>query len=198
MFLKPLKDRLSFTLIVVGVGLVTALIMGNGLLAAIVAIAAVLSIGVVSARRAGGRSLDATDRPRRLRGEPFSFRSTWMINHKPNLEQVVQALTYQGLTSSSRSDLQGERVVVVGGSQLRTRLLGGYFVAPKHLPVRAELVIIDAGNRGQHKLELQVRDTIGLAARDRALEARYVRAATNIREVVEHSLNLPKGSADAG
>jgi hypothetical protein len=189
MFLSLLKDRLSFTLAVVVAGLVTALITGNGIAAAIVGISAGLLVNAFLAARSDRTSPDLGDQPRRRRGHPFFFQFTWNADSKADLAQAVQALASQGLTPSSGSASE-TNIILKGGSQLRTRLRGGYFVDPRHLPIRAELRAMNRGNGDCYRLELQIRDTLGMAMRDKALEVRYAKAAARISEVVEDSLRL--------
>jgi hypothetical protein len=74
-----------------------------------------------------------------------------------------------------------------GGSQLRIRLFGGYFVEPKHLPVEVELAA--SGADGDRRIvRLGVRDRLGVAIRDEALEERLAKAAEAIRAVTAMQL----------
>ena len=80
-----------------------------------------------------------------------------------------------------------EKIVAVGGSQLRSRLFGGYFVDPKRLPVR---IIPEATSDedGSPILSVEVRARFGIAIRDRALEERYAQAAEIVRAIAEPRL----------
>jgi len=178
-----LVERLGFTLVVAVAALATAVAVGNGIVAAIVGIGAGL---VVSAfwRSGDGESQSPGPRQQRAPGSPFVFRFSWAVAERPDLKSVEGRMIRYGLKPDSRA-VSGDGIALKGGSQLRTRLLGGYFVDPKHLPARAELTYDD---RDESRLDLQVRDTIGVAVRDRALEVRYEKAAAGIRQEVESCL----------
>lgn len=80
-----------------------------------------------------------------------------------------------------------EKIVAVGGSQLRSRLFGGYFVDPKRVPVR---IILEATSDedGSSILSVEVRDRFGIAIRDSALEERYAQAPETVRAIAEPRL----------
>jgi hypothetical protein len=195
MFFELLKDRLSFTLVVVISGLATAFITGNGVVAAVVGIGAGLLVNVVLAARSSRDLPDLGDQPPRSRGRPFSFQFTWDINQKPDLTHLAKMLAHRGLNPNS--DLaSAEGLVLEGGSQLRARLLGGYFVDPKYLPIHVELKIATGNDGDPYTLELDICDAAGLAVRDKELETRYAQAASEISHIVADSLNVVRDSQD--
>lgn len=80
------------------------------------------------------------------------------------------------------------KLVLRGGSQLRTRLFGGYFVAPSYLPVRAE-VKLPFCEAETSEVELRVEDALGIGVRDRALQERYELAVGEIEQAVANGLD---------
>lgn len=96
-------------------------------------------------------------------------------------------LSARGLTrdrsASSGSDLRFRR-----GSQIRTRLLGGYFVNPRFLPLRVEIKTDQDSERGGWMLQLCIQDTLGIAIRDAAARKRYAMAAAEIEDFVQEGL----------
>lgn len=178
---RGLKERLGFTLVIVVAGLGTALITGNEILAAIIAI--VIALGMLAAwsRRSDEQSTESEE-PRR-KGSPFTYDFSWDLPESPDLERIVRALEQCRLeVGESPSPAVG--IVVRSGSQLRTRLLGGYFVAPRHLPLKGQLMTSNGGAGGV-RVDLVIEDTLMIALRDGALERRYRKAAENIRVAVE-------------
>jgi hypothetical protein len=85
----------------------------------------------------------------------------------------------------------------VGGSQLRSRLFGGYFVDPRRLPVQ---ITIEATPNvdGSSTLAVEVRDRFGIGIRDRALEERYAQAAEIVRATVEPRRGVAGRSSSDG
>jgi hypothetical protein len=188
MFSSLLEERLSLVAATIVASLAVAVLMGNGFIAAGIAILLVLTVLGVRVR---SRKVPSDgDAASSVLSKQFSFRSTWTASEEPKLDRAVRALSRLGLTSTSESDTQ---VVLNGGSGLRTRLLGGYFVAPKHLPVRVEITKVGNPETLQ-KVELRVSDSLKVALRDKGLERRYELAATSIREIVESSLKLNSNS----
>lgn len=100
---------------------------------------------------------------------------------------MVRLLAEMGLRVGKAAD-SGGKLVFQGGSQVRTRLFGGYFVAPRKLPIQATLRTTNAEST-QVRLELEIQDTLKIAIRDEALEKRYVKAAADIRAAVEEGVN---------
>lgn len=124
----------------------------------------------------------------RTRGGVFAFDFKWQLARRADLSDLAAALKDRCLSVDSGTDSE-RRVVLHGGSQLRTRFYGGYFVDPRHLPIRAELVT-DSPGHGGDELRLHVRDTLGVARRDIALGDRYEVAAEAIRDVVDDRLEV--------
>jgi hypothetical protein len=185
MILRSVKRRLGFVLVIAAAALGTAVVTGNAIVVAIAAVAAALVLGALPAG-SRGRSPD-DDRQKRAPGEPFTASYRWKGDRVPDLKDLSQALNREGLRLSEDSHVPA-KVVLSGGSQLCTRLFGGYFVNPSRLPIRVELKAAGAAGNGSSILELGVRDRLGIAVRDEALEDRYVQAATNIRSAVETQL----------
>jgi hypothetical protein len=130
----------------------------------------------------------------RTRGGVFAFDFEWPCE-RPDLSDLAAALRELGLSVEPEAASEDRRVLR-GGSQLRTRFHGGYFVDPRHLPVRAELVFVEAGGNGP-KLQLHLRDTLGHARRDIALGDRYQVLAEAIREIIDNRLKVNPGAARA-
>lgn len=183
---KLLKTRLSFIAVVVVAGLATALVTGNGLVAAVTGIVVALAVSVAAAARSSKPLGDAQTQVKRASGDPIAFKYAWELEQSPDLGQVSQALAHHGLSLSPDTS-SGSKMIFRGGSQLWTRLRGGYFVDPKRLPVVVELTVTsEESENGQHRLDLCVSDTLGVAVRDQGLEERYKQAADSIRETIEN------------
>lgn len=182
--LKSIKRRLGFTAVIAAAVLGAAVISGDSPL---VAVLAILVVGVISAFVAGRRSRSSEGglQRKRQRGEPITVSYIWKCSSRPDLTGLAQVLNREGLTREGE-DQSSELVVLHGGSQLWTRLWGGYFVDPRRLPVRAELRAIRVD--GSSVLELDIRDRLVIAVRDEELEERYAQAAENIRTAVEAGL----------
>lgn len=190
MILKSIKRRLGFALVIAVVALCTAVVTGNSIVVAIVAIVVALVLGALMA---GSREPSPeTDRQKRAPGEPFSISYRWKGDRVPDLTALSQALNRAGFKLSVESESPG-KIVLSGGSQLWTRLFGGYFVDPSRLPIQVELREVAAVGNGSRALELGVRDKLGVAVRDEALEDRYTQAAANIRSAVEVRLEALGG-----
>jgi hypothetical protein len=129
----------------------------------------------------------------RTRGGVFAFDFEWRLGRQADLDALAATLKERRLVVDPQASSEN-RMVLCGGSQVRTRFHGGYFVDPRHLPVRAELVT-DSDGDGRGKLRLHVRDTLGIARRDIALGDRYEIAAEAIREVVDDYLEVSSGAA---
>lgn len=183
---RYIKDRLGFTAVIAVAGLGASLVVGDSLIAAIFAVGFVLVLGVVVFGRRDELARDKSQR-RRKPGRPYSALYMWTVSSRPDLTDISQSLVCEGLTLRVESSAP-DKAVLRGGSQARTRLLGGYFVDPKRLPVRVELGINEV-NQGKWSVDLAVRDTFGIAIRDRALEDRFKQAAARIQGVVEARLS---------
>ncbi len=180
MIVNSVKRRLGFALVIAAAAVGTTLVTGNSI-AVIVAVAMVVLGAVLTGR--SGQSPNS-DRRRRGSGEPFSVTYRWRGNKVPDLKDLSQALTCEGLKLSVESQCSDE-VALGGGSQFWTRLLGGYFVDPTRLPIRVKLKAIGAMGSVSPVLELEVHDRLGVGVRDEALGDRYEQAAANIRSAVE-------------
>lgn len=194
MILGFVKYRLGFALVVALAVVGTAILTGSSTVAAIVAVALVLVLGALLAGRE--KSSPNMDRQKRARGEPFSVSYRWTGDRCPDLPDLSQVLNREGLKLNIKSQSSKE-VVLRGGSHLWTRLFGGYFVDHKRLPIQVELRAIDLAGTGA-AFELKVRDRLGIAIRDEALEDRYAQAAAEIRSATEARLRALGGfEADA-
>lgn len=174
-----MKDRLGFLLVIAMAAIGTALVSGNYLVA--VGSVMLVGLGIVALWRSPSEQELVSDSPteRRSPGEEFrwSFRAA---NSRPRSEQI-QAL--QGLGLRLDAD-DGHYALLEGGSQLRTRLLGGYFVNPSHLPIA---VAVSESDHPDGPLLIQVRDRLGrIAVRDRALESRYAARAKELQQALGH------------
>ena len=161
------KNHLGFALLLVVVPLGVAVSRGNILVALCVGIlAAVVAIAAVHLVNRGSASAAESALPSTL---------TWTVPlpvGTPN--DVTQArLAAIGLVAEGDGSLRS-------GSQLRTRLLGGYFVAPRHLPIK-----VSWSQTRQEPNEIYVEDGLGpIAIRDRALAKRYEMRVAQIRDAV--------------
>jgi hypothetical protein len=182
--LNPLLRHLGVTFVIVAAGLGAALIVGNEVIAAVFAV--MVSLGIFAAI-ARGTKTEEMRRSQKEKKYPFAYAFSWKLHAGPDLDQVAQSLERCGLTVEEPSSVAG--LSLKGGSQLRTRLFGGYFVAPRYLPIKAQLKVRTDEAMGS-KLELVVRDTLGIAVRDGALEERYEQAADSIRAAVEEGLEI--------
>lgn len=191
--LKPVKYRVGFAVVIAVAVLVTALITRSSIAAAIVALGVVIAMGLILDRRR--REPTNVGLPP---GSPYSVSYRWRTHQKPNLADLSQVLIRNGLVRNIESQTSNE-VVLRGGSQLRTRLLGGYFVDHRRLPVRVSLGTEDVGHE-EFIVELGVRDRLGgVGIRDGALGDRYAQAATGIRSVIGDQLNALGGrEVDSG
>lgn len=156
---KWVTYHLGFTLLIAGAGLATAMVTGNSAVVVAIAIMSALLFGtlVKDPRRSQGG--------KRRPGGPFSVTHRWRVEGRPNLDDIWHALSREELALSRETRVPG-RVVLRGGSHLWMRLIGGYFINPKRLPVRAELTRSDVSGVDGCVVELAVRDRFGVAVRD--------------------------------
>lgn len=185
MILDRLNEHLGAVLVIFVAGIGTAILAGSGAVAVIVSVGVALLALVMIRRRQNNASL-LSNSPQRHPGAPFSFNFAWSISKPPDRAALEAALLERGLRIDQNASSEST-VVFRGGSQLRTRLLGGYFVSPRNLPVRAELILLANGARAG-EVKLRVHDSLGIGVRDRALEKRYAHAATEIERAVEDGL----------
>lgn len=73
-------------------------------------------------------------------------------------------------------------IVLSGGSQLWTRLLGGYYVRPTRLPSRVELRATSPDT-----VEVHVADRLGVAIRDARMRDRYAQLVEELRATAQAS-----------
>lgn len=183
MIRRSIRRHRSLVLLAAGVFVVVTIAAVNSLLAAIVLIVgAVLMIATVVGRKDHSSETSARIRP--IIGHQMTKTYTWRVDQDPDLGSIVQGLNERGfgLRPRRKSD---DSIVLSGGSQIRTRLLGGYFVDPKWLPVVVELKAETDSSGGGSRIELAVRDDFGVAVRDEALGDRFERAAGNLGKAVE-------------
>jgi hypothetical protein len=179
---QSVKYRLGWTLVIAGAALVTTLVMGNSLIAAVVAMGIVIALSALIPSRRKDAS-DADYLSKRAPGNPYSVSHAWQVSRRADLAELVRALNDQGLTLRQESKSSNE-IVLRGGSQFWTRLFGGYFVDPRRLPIEVELTTANQADNGRWTVQLGVHDRLGMAVRDEALGDRFAQAAGNIRKAV--------------
>ena len=162
MILKSLKRRLSLILVVGGSALGAGAVTGSSFVASVAAIAAIVGVIVFWDRKKPRR--ETTGQTRSKPGAPYSASYRWEVARSPDLTVLLEALNQQGMELSVESQSPA-RIKAKGGSQLRTRLLGGYFVDPRQLPVVVELEAARGQGDGGGRVELEVRDRLGVAVR---------------------------------
>lgn len=172
---QSVKRRLGWTTVIAGAALVTTLVMGNSLVAAIGAIAIVLALSALIPSR-GTQASDADYPSKRTAGRPFSISHAWTVDRKADLAGLVRALNDKGFALRQESQ-SSNQIVLRSGSQLWTRLFGGYFVNPRRLPIEVELRTANGLNNDKWTVRLGVRDRFGIAIRDEALEDRFALVA---------------------
>jgi hypothetical protein len=188
---KSVRHRLGWTLVIAGAALATTLVMGNSLIAAVIAIVIVVLLSTLffgRERRTSGAEYPSE----RTSGGPYATSHAWKVDQKADLSEIVQALNDNGLALKQESESPNQ-VVLRGGSQLWTRLFGGYFVDPKRLPIEIELKAANGATSGHWTVQLGIQDRLGVGVRDEALEDRFAQAAGSIREVVGGQLRAVGG-----
>lgn len=184
--LVAIKRRLGFAILVAVVAVATAVVSGNSL----IAVVAVVVAGMVLIAVAGSRSSSSPPGagPKgRTWGGPLMNSYCWAGTGQLDLTDLRRRLEAEGLSMTSEDRAHG-KVVLKGGSQLRMRLLGGYFIDPKQLPILAELQGSSVSAQ-ELTLLLNVRDRFGVALRDDGLGEQFGQAAKHIKEVVESHLS---------
>jgi hypothetical protein len=112
---------------------------------------------------------------RRL-GEPFKW--GFRAADDCSRSDAIDSLRSLGL----RLDLdEGGNSRLEGGSQLWTRLLGGYFVDPSRLPITVKL---EESEEPGVPLSVDVQDRLGIAVRDEALRRRYAARVGEISDML--------------
>jgi hypothetical protein len=167
---KSVRRRLGWTIVIAGAALAATLIMGNSAVAAVIAIAVVIVLSALIPSR-GERAADADYPSKRAPGTPYTISYVWKVDRKADLVEIARTLNDNGLALTQERESSDE-VVLRGGSQLWTRLFGGYFVNPKRLPIEVELRTANGADNGKWAVQLAVRDKLGMAVRDEALEDR--------------------------
>lgn len=184
MLLKTIKRRLGLVYVVAGAALGTSLVNGHLLVAAVAAVVVVLALVAAMADQRG-RSPRAKSQGKTAFGKPYSAVFSWKVERAPSVADTLQALSNESLTLVSQSQSPG-KIVLRRGSQLWMRLLGGYFIRPKRLPIEVELRT--ATSTPGCLVELEVQDKCGIAVRDDALRERFALAVADIRQAVETNL----------
>jgi hypothetical protein len=155
-----------------------AAISPGALVAAVAAgLLGVLAVGFVVNRRSSEPALDG-EKPRSAGGR---FEWSWTqpaARRGGDLTGVARMLEADAGLAQHLQD--SGRLVLTGGSQLWTRLFGGYFVDLRRLPVEVDLADVDDSG----ELQLTVRDRMGPAVRDARLRERYAERASEIRDLV--------------
>ena len=188
---KSVRRRLGWTLVIAGAAVATTLVMGNSPVAAVIAFGIVIALSALIPDR--GKRASGADYPSsRAPGHPYSISHAWAVDQRADLTEIARALNDNGLGLRQESESSDE-VVLRGGSQLWTRLFGGYFVNPRHLPIEVELKTANGTGSGKWTVQLGVRDRLGVAVRDEALEDRLAQAAGTIREITGAQLQAIGG-----
>lgn len=188
---KSVRRRLGWTLVIAGAAVATTLVMGNSLVAAVIAFGIVIALSALIPSR-GERASDAEYPSKRAPGNPYSISHTWRVDQRADLAGIAGVLNDKGLGLTQERESPNE-VVLKGGSQLWTRLFGGYFVNPRRLPIEVELRTANGAESGKWTVQLGIRDKLGIAVRDEALEDRFALAAGNIRETIAGQLEALGG-----
>lgn len=96
---------------------------------------------------------------------------SWITNTPIDLANEVlrRFLAQQQMTVGQAQ--AGSEIEARQGSQLITRLLGGWFVNPKQLPKRAE-IRLNPTEQGL-RIEVFIEETLGLGYLDSIMKARY-------------------------
>jgi hypothetical protein len=180
-----LKARLGFLLVIAGSAVVVTLILHNK----VAALLGTVVVAIVAMLLISGRSVPSSSTERdnaRWNYKRGTFSHSWRLQDKPDLADIGRALANIGF-SAGDGVLSEDRIVQQRGSQFRTRLRGGYFVAPQKLPVEVELTVA-RGDTGSWVLNMVLRDRLGVAIRDDALKQRYGLVDSEIQGVVEGGL----------
>jgi hypothetical protein len=181
---------LGWSLAIAGAALAAAVFTGGSLIVALIALGVVIVVSAFIPERGS----EASSRPKtRTPGQPYSISQAWKIDRRADVADLAQALEGQGLGLSQKRNFTDE-VTMWGGSQLRTRLFGGYFVDRTRLPVEVQLSVSSVDSR-KWTVQLGVRDRLGVAIRDEALEDRLALAAEGIREATAAQL-APLGAVE--
>lgn len=180
--LESVKRRLGWTVVIAGAAVAATLVMGNSWVAAVVAAGIVIVLSALIRDR-GKRASDADYPSNRAPGHPYSISHAWKVDRRADLAEISRALNEKGLGLRQERESSDE-VVLRGGSQLWTRLFGGYFVDSRRLPIEVELRTANGASSGKWTVQLGIRDRLGVAIRDEALEDRLAQAAGTIREII--------------
>lgn len=173
--LQRVRSRLGFSLVIVGAGIAVGAVSRSSAVSVIAVVGiGTLIVGLIPSR--GRRGQPQLPSGRRRRGQPFSWTFTLPTM---TLEAAVDCLARVKLSLNERSDSHAR---LSGGSQLRLRLLGGYFIDPVHLPIVATVKITEP----EQDVEVSVQDRLGsIGVRDKNLESRYALRVEQIRSALE-------------
>jgi hypothetical protein len=177
-------DRKAALWGLVGVFLAAAVLLRPGIPAGIVGGLVGFAALIVKMQRPGASTGQRDEKNR------FTASRQWECRKSVDLDQVAHSVANRArLRFQGGGARNGTRVVTMkGGSQLRTRLLGGYFINPTYLPVCAELDLDQSGKRG--RLRLRVTDGFGrVALRDPRLRERFDLRVAEIESVTDGTLS---------
>jgi hypothetical protein len=163
-----------------------AVVVGSPLLGG--ALAGIVGVAVaILVLRIGSRDTeDPEESPSGGIRKPFRWSYKWTVQAESDIDKVIEALTREGkLRLSARRDDDGVHSAELdGGSQLRTRLMGGYFVGEQHLPIHAHLQSQPTPETRRYTLELRMNDAAGIALRDQRLRSRFDERALTLASLV--------------
>jgi hypothetical protein len=177
MIVHWLKDRFGFVLVVAVAALGTGLVSGHYFVA--VGTGLLIGLVLVAFWRSPSQRTLASDSPTEQGGPGDRFGWSFPAANNRSRSDLIQVL--QGL--GFRLDIDdGRNARFDGGSLLRTRLFGGYFVNPSQLPIA---VTVGEPNQPDGPAFIEVRDRMGrIAVRDRALKSRYSLRVKEIQEAL--------------
>lgn len=167
---------------VIGVALAVAVVFGRSIFATCISIIGILLV-FAAIDRWKAPTTTSTDRPMRLNAEPFRFDFAWQLEDKPVLAAIQAILEPLGFRKEIDTS-SGACLSMIGGSQLWTRLFGGYFVRLDQLPLRAKLGVEKRADYAW-QLELEVSDRFGWAIRNSSRKKRPEMATMQIKDAVE-------------
>lgn len=147
-------------------------------------------VELVARRRRRSTPGDAPGTRARRLGEPFEWRYSLGSAEPAALRRATDLLVERhGFDSRRTEELDSGRAASLSaGSQLRTRLFGGSFVAARHLPVWVTL----RRDRTSGEIEMDVQDALGVAVRSKALQRAYDELAVSLKDTVEQGLASPR------
>jgi hypothetical protein len=116
----------------------------------------------------------------------FSFAESWALNDLGAVQHLARQLDGQ-LGLKLEGEPSESAAVLRGGNQLKTRLLGGWFINPEALPKRVQILV--ASEPDGQRVHVRIDDTLGpIPVRDKKFGRRYEMAAQSIFAAVEQAL----------